>query len=1009
VTDVEVSEYVDQVTGLVDLQVDLSGTLADPQAEVDISSASVNLFQQEMKDIKLHGLYNSESIAIDLEQMYFQKNKITGEGDFTQEEGLNFILNGRNFHWNYDQLEFDGDLRTEIGYNRKVDADIRIRNLTVKHNDMTLSELILRGHLRNNLFDLTIISDNSDLILNCDGDLAKKEIKLGIELSSFNLARLLNNNSLPQISGSLNVEANEDQIITDAVVRIFDRNYSDLGGRFIFDSNLDLKNKRSEFNLRSSKASFNFEPFSLNISATGDLDSLKFNKFEINREINVQGCIKTDPQLQIIAGMNFDSINIKDYLKYFSSSGINSTIKGEASLQLDYNNQLDKQISGSLHIKDLKYNQLKDLDILTEFSGSLTDMTAGSSVYLNKINKIIDLNTKLKLLPEFSVNSSGRIDDLELNDLFPNDEASGILNAGLDYFFQSDKRTLDLNVEVDDLNVAWFEADSLKLDLVQHNESLEIRNFEAGKRKRYNTSASGKIGYNFLNSDVYPDSNTIELRFDGDLLRMLSGKTSIINGGRSQCQIGIKVGLDENGLSINDGEIQLSKASFKVKGQLETVEDIKVSIDILDNDLHVVQFTAEVGKGKVFIENLIENDDNEFILGNLRIGKLFVYTNEEGILAHIPQYMPGNSVAKAVIKGRNTDKLAVYGPFEDIMIIGDIYVYNGSGIYPSNTDNLVKFVAKMTEESSTVEHDIPLSFDLLLHFEENVRYVTYPLNLLTDQGSYLNLKFDGEEFTAPDALFTSENGFIDIFGTQMQTDFVQVKISPYQDNVQINGSFYKKTSDGTLITLIVTSINDPASNKVFALDFDLQSDNSNDSRTDILALLRYGRRQDEISPDQKKTLLQDEVIQLAGLGIESAVLDPFISPVETWVRRVFNLDFFHLQTDLIQNIFNRYSSDNTDYVVDEEGKRLSHNTGELFLNNLSIGMGKYLSRKFFLDYELEFQKPQDLSVESDMGVYHNFSIRYDLPFRMKLALKYHIYPFNEKNDHEITLEKSFRF
>jgi len=1005
----ETSRYFKDLIGYVDLHADLSGTISDPIADIDVQSSSLKIYRQELANIIIKGYYKNDSIAINLDQLYLNKNKIVGEGHYKFNKDLNLKITANNFKWNYRELDFEGDLRSEINYKKDINVDFRIRDVGIKYKELLLSDLAVRGMLKNSLLDLTLSSSKEDLKLICSGDLQKRELKAALDLSRFDLSKQLNNNSLPQISGSLDFKANEEEIITNAAIRIFDRNYAVLDGRFIFNSNVNLVERRSNFSIRSSSATCNFEPFSLNIIAEGDLDSLNFNKFDINKEITVSGWAKFDPTLEIDANISFNSINLRDYLKYFSNYSLYNSVSGEASLDLNYKSYADQQISGSFWINDLKYDDIIGLDITNNISGSLHDLNTKSSIFFNRVDKIVDLDTEITLIPEFSLNSSGRIDELDLNKLYSNNDVTGILKANLFYCYNCNERTLDMDVEVNDLAVNWFEADSLKLDLIQQNNLLEIKRFEAGKKKRYSVNAKGKIGYNILNSNIYPDSNTVRMQFNGDLLRMLSGQTSIINGGRSECAMNLNIGVDENGLSIQNGKIDLKKASVRFKEQLETVEKIKINIEIIDNQLFINRFTGKMGDGKFFLENLIEDTENEFLLGNVRIGKLLVHTNEDGVLVHIPGYMPGNSVAKAVVKGRITDELIIYGPFDDIVIYGDVYIYNGSGIYPSNTENLVKFVSKITEEKSSPKYDIPIQLDLALHFEENIRYVTYPLNLLTEQGSYLNLKFDNEEFSVTDAYFSSENGFIDIFGTQMLADYVQVKISPYQNIVQVNGTFYKKASDGTLITLVVTSIQDPVGNKVFALDFDLQSDNANDSRTDILALLRYNRRQDEISPDQRKTLLQDEVIQLAGLGIESAVLDPFISPVETWIRKILNLDFFHLQTDLIQNIFHRYSSDQTDYVVDEEGERLSQKTGELFLNNLSIGMGKYLSRKIFLDYELEFQKPQDLSVESDMGIYHNFSIRYDLPFRLKLAFKYHIRPFNEMNDHELSLEKSIRF
>jgi len=167
---------------------------------------------------------------------------------------------------------------------------------------------------------------------------------------------------------------------------------------------------------------------------------------------------------------------------------------------------------------------------------------------------------------------------------------------------------------------------------------------------------------------------------------------------------------------------------------------------------------------------------------------------------------------------------------------------------------------------------------------------------------------------------------------------------------------------------------------------------------------------DEISPAQKKTLLQDEVIQIAGFGLESAVLDPLISPIENTLRQILRMDYFHLQTDLIQNLFASYSSESSsEFTVSEEQSQVDKFTSEMFLNNLSLNAGKYVTRKLFFDYKLRLEREDNVISKNYLGVYQDFGMRYDLPFKLKVSYKYMILPFDEKNEHQIMLERSFKF
>ncbi|KQC09542.1 MAG: hypothetical protein APR54_12750 [Candidatus Cloacimonas sp. SDB] len=1009
VNNLTVGRYLQKLAGKANLKINIQGSVMEPIVEFQINSDMLQAYSQEIKDVVIESYYFKDSLHIRLENLSYLNNLISGEGYYLPDSGLNMQINGRNFYWAQEDLSLQGDFRADLDYYDELLINFISSDLQVKYRNLHLENLILKCEFKNELIDLELNRKKEDFKLALTGDINSKELNADLDLLNFDLADFLDINYLPQISGSVNIKGNEKNIQTNASLRVFDRNYAGLNGRIILISNLALSNKALQLTLRTSQAQYNFEPFSLSIIAEGSLDNLEFKRFDINREIFINGNITSNPQQKIDLNLSFTSLDLRKYLKYFTNYNFYSLIQGKATMNLNYSTGSKNPLSGTLQINKFNYNRIKDFDILTEIQGSAENLESISSFKLNNRKKLFEIYSNITLGPQFRLNSSGNIADLDLSEIFTEDDVEGKVNAVLDLKYHSTKKILMLDVEARDLRVNWFEADSLVIMLNQQNEMLDILDFSAGKKKSYNLQAAGKLGYNLLNASIFPDSNRINLKFNGDILKMLSGKSSLLSAGKSKCELDLMIGMAENGISVSRGKFNLNGGSVKLANQPETVEKITINFDIQENLLTFNKFSGKIGEGNFFLENLIENSEDEFFLGNLQIGKLFLYTDFEGILIHLPNYMPGNSLVKAVIKGRNSDKLAITGPFDDILIKGDVHFSNGNAIYPANTENLVKFFSKMTEEKIPRKYDIPLKLDLILHFEENVRYVTYPLNLLVDSGSYMNLIFDNEKFSVTDADFTSESGMIDIFGTQMQADYVQVKISPYENRVHVSGTFFQQAADGTLITLLVTSVDESETNRAFALDFDLYSDNANDSRIDILALLRYGRRQDEISPDQRKTILQDEIIQLAGLGVESALLDPFISPVETWIRRLLNLDFFHLQTDLIQNIFNRYSSDRTDYILDETGERISQNTSEIFLNNLSIGMGKFLSRNVFLDYELEFQKTQDLAVVSDIGIYHNFSLRYDLPFRFKLVYKFHIMPFNEKNTHEISLEKSIRF
>jgi hypothetical protein len=112
----------------------------------------------------------------------------------------------------------------------------------------------------------------------------------------------------------------------------------------------------------------------------------------------------------------------------------------------------------------------------------------------------------------------------------------------------------------------------------------------------------------------------------------------------------------------------------------------------------------------------------------------------------------------------------------------------------------------------------------------------------------------------------------------------------------------------------------------------------------------------------------------------------------------------------VQNLFASYSSDDkSQYEVFDESNEIAKFSSELFLNNLSVSMGRYITRDLFLDYETRVEKSQDIALQTEMGIFHEFSLRYQLPYKFRILYRYKIMPFTEENPHEIMLERSFRF
>jgi len=729
----------------------------------------------------------------------------------------------------------------------------------------------------------------------------------------------------------------------------------------------------------------------------------------LNNIINIGGWIKREPELKYGLSLHGEDLKVKELSKYFMDYETSQQLDGEISINANIDNLGEGNMNGDITLTDFKMGSINELDAKLNLSGNSSIINLQDGSIKTNEQEVIGLNGTLTIKPDLIIKANGIIDSLQLSELLPQENLDGIIKGGIEFSRLNNKNELQLDIEVTDLQLNRFKADLLKLDILQEESLLSVNDISCYRKNEFNLVSNGAIGYNLLSSKSFSDTNNVSIRFDGDLLQMLSDQTKAITDAGSNSEFEFLVGTKESKIFIEKGNFSLTKGHLRIKDQPEDIDKITVKFEINNNIFMIDKFKFRMGEGRCYISNDINNNKEDFILGTLNLGKILVKTDEGGILFNMPGYIPENNVVKVVIEGRDSEYFEAKGPFEDIKLIGDLNVSNGGVIFPPNTENLLKLFNTVREKKVSESTTLPLSFDIMITIGDNMKYVTYPVDIKLNRGGYLNIVYKNEEFQIPDALFLADEGSVDIFGTKMKLDYMQIQLSRFSEGANITGTFYKKAADGSMITLNV--YNEVTGNdEVGTLRFSLNSDNPNDRITDILSKLRYNRSMENISADQKKTLLQDEVIQIAGMGLESAVMDPLLSPVENWIRKTLKLDYFHLQTDLVQNLFASYSSDDkSEYEVYDEGNEIAKFSSELFLNNLSVSMGRYLSRDLFLDYETRVERSQDVALASEMGVFHEFSLRYQLPYKFRIIYKYEILPFKEENPHEIMLERSFKF
>ncbi len=997
---ISLSNFVENVVGEISVIAKISGNYANPQIDFNVNSAQITAFEQKVVDMEISAKYTNKKLLVKLQQCFWEGNKIYGNGFY--KDGFNFNLNADKLSIQRDNFCLLGDFSSTLKIANNLKIKIVSESVEFITKGVVFSDYEFNGNYENRHFDFQINHPKNSLHISGNGGIDNQQIFA--KLSEFDLNSIIQNRQkLPKLTGNLELKNDENRFALDAKIRAFGEHYGELDGLFIAQMFADKKLDSTFVSIKSDNARYNYEPFEMNLTAKGTLDSLQTTEVSLNDLHHFEGWISRKKGIKYGFKIYESNIKLKEFAKYFADYYTANKLHGSVDLDILYDNFGEGYFSGKIGVDNFKYNNVGKISARLFLDGNNREIAVSDCSFISEDGLLLNVDGTVKLQPNLELEITGKSKSTQLENIFLDNYISGDLTGEFLLMIKNKQPLLKLDYHGKKIKFNDFKIDSLRVDVTQSLEKLIIDNIYAKTKKQISLTVDGEMGYNFITKKHYPDSNKIKINYSGDLFKLISKQSNYFTTGSSNCKLEMQLGVKENELSFENGHFQL------VNGTLQTpqnkIEDTKIYFQIDDDTLKIDEFNFKMGDGKFYLKNVFDGSKTNFKFGLLDIGRILVRTNKKGLLLHIPKYMPENSFANVVISGRTSKYLNIYGPFEGIHIEGDLTFSNGAVIYPPNTENLLKLF-NVTQEIKKYKSRIilPFTFDLMLHSDENIHYVTYPTNIQIAKNGFLRIKYDGENFSVPSAHFEAENGVVDIFGTQMTLNEMLVNINQLEGGANIAGTFSKKIIDGSVITLKVFNQRD------IGLNFEFSSDDVNDKITDILAKLRYNRKMEDISDEQKSSMMQEEFVQIAGLGLESAIISSLLSPIENFVRKLFRLDYFRLQTDLMQNIFTNYSEFNLNSEVDESSmEQFDRFSSDFLLNNLRVNMGKYVSNKFYLEYQSRFEKSVEVFVDTEMGIYHDFILRYDLFNGFKLSYKYKILPFDEDEIQEIKIEKSFRF
>ncbi len=1032
---IDLGMIMPQLSGIVDFAATASGSLKKPLASLKASSPQLAYQTHRLSNIELTADYADDAASFSLPSARYENQELTISGTF--EPGI-MALDAHLATSPLDPLHQPYAFAADLDLYAMLLDKYPLVNALINNLDGHYGQAELRnlnGYINlaphseaGNYFVDAALKSSNGYALDVSGDLLKQDLVVDASFADLLPAEIYAHAILdkydPLLSGNVKAIFSGGLLTASTALDVT------LQGVLPYHTTLDgigsynLRSKEASLFVNATEGSLNDHPLEFSLGASLADNKLRISGLKVNDQLSLSGLLnlKELPESQFSLGLW--NLNATDLVGYYPD--LSTVVPDFMGLNLfaDYNLKGDHYLDSWMHLPYVDLLAITPLGIDLNLKGPLNEVAISGKI-ANRERHLLDIagSANLKKNPDLQLLASFR--DLMVQNVLINSPvmATATGKGGLNWRNIGQKNApMEVMADLDarDIFIGSFLIQNFRIKGTQFPQKLMVEELEASSEGLFNLTAAGAIDYNAIKNEYFEGSNLLSLSVTGQLFYWLKNLTDYIQESSGHSSLTCTIGTQDEQFLISGGSIDISDGYMRLQDQPEPLSGINLKGTFDKNRVIIERGQVQMGEGKLVFNNIFEADSTDhFMLGFLDLGILRLLIEEPGILANIPMFTPKTTISNITLKGKNGRYATIKGPFDQMSITAEATLSSASVVYPPDTDNLLKLASGLraaTKSSDTEPAPLPFNLDVTINLGENVKYVTYPANISLNPGGFLHLLYDGMTFKVEEARFTSERGTIDIFGTVFQADNVDILMVDSQNLFSVDGTFFKRAPDGTLITLKAVTSNDLDKSLMERLEFSLSSDNPEDRNiSQILARLRYSG--ESSTPGSIGTEdnggLQDDALNLITGNLDSSLFTPILFPVENFMRRKLKLDDFTINAGFIQNLYTQYSNDSSqlaDYAdFDQFTTDIAQFSSAILLNNLSVSMSKYLGRRFFLDYELELQEATDLEKKTKLMISHSTSVRLMLPWKLRLGYTFEYTPRDERFTHEIMMQRSFSF
>jgi len=1017
------------MSGCIDLHAVMTGNYTSPVIDLKIAGDKFGYDSLEFSNLSTQLIYRDKYAEIQNGIFEIDSNRVefnggvTVEGSNLLESMLDITFELENFKYPIEDFTIKSDAKVKVsGFVQYPKVHAALEKLIVQNDIIQLPELSgsISYQTQKAAYDLQNASRS--IILRGNFNPSKRTPSINAELfaNDFTLAEMFKTEIPfvsfldPQVNARLQFNFKDGIITHNGWFNFADHNNSSIKGSILVSGEVpvDLTGKAGFLSIRSDTLSIHNEPFNFAFNSTLSEDDQITAGLRINDNIFADATIQMNQKdIQYSGSLSIDSLYINQLNIFVPIFEKDAPLSGVLDIDFAYDSSNKIQGKGNLYLKEFGFSKdIHHFDLACSVQAE-SDMISLENIQIRNSQSLFKGDAHLDLAEgKFELNASEQ--DVLLEEFFRTIPLKGKASYSLVASGNlNDPRVLcDISIENGTLYKTAFS--SFESQLFQDNDMFYLNDLKV-IAPEFTFTGSGSYSYNFITEEFHDQPDNMKFHFSGDLLKLLAKYISDMKQASSSTDFVCAIVTDETNTIIDSASLSIKNGQFSIKSQPERIKNFSCTAEIKNNVMSMLNGSFRMGDGKLYFKNVINNDDTDIFIGDINVGSLKFNNDDQGITIHIPNYQPERGLVDTRLTGYDDEYFTVYNENGAWVLSGKILLSNGDMIYEDDK-----------EESEEIE-DIglpPIYADFDLVYDRNIWYVSNPFNLKIDSGNYISFR-SNRETEELELYFDlhSRRGEMRLFGESFSVEDVMVRKARQDKKVLINATFTKRTPDGSTIYLQVQSTEDKLraddiGTKAYGdVAISLRSDNPKDvTMLSILSKLQYGKEIDDLSEDERFDLGREQAINLASDELNNLIFNPLISPVEGVVRKILGLDYVRFKTGFMKNIIQTSGIVESDgYIVDREYDSDLELIGEIskdiLLENLAIDLGKYITPEWYLNYEALIKREMTSMNETYIGVQHELSLTWDLPYNFRFIYRYQFYPAQGKDNQGISLETVLYF